>query len=136
MMKKLLLVFILAAPVFAQQQPSVVTAADYKRAERFLSPNVAPLVLGGEVSATWLPDDRFWYRNVTAEGVEFVLIDPAKKLRAPYSPTPEDTAGRGAGSGRASRGDRPPDLVAPESRPLGVPEPFLRGRGRAARSRG
>ena len=27
------------------------------------------------VRANWLPDDRFWYRNQTATGSEFVLVD-------------------------------------------------------------
>ena len=47
------------------RQSSPVTAADYARAERFLAPAVTPLVVGGNVAATWLPDDRFWYRNMS-----------------------------------------------------------------------
>jgi len=70
-----------AAP-FAAQQPAAVTAADYARAERFLGPSVTPLVSGGAVTANWLPDDRFWYRNTRADGVEFMLVDPAAKTRA------------------------------------------------------
>jgi dipeptidyl aminopeptidase/acylaminoacyl peptidase len=106
-MRKLCLFFIVCIPVCAQQPPRVFNAADYARAERFLSSNVTPLVIGGSVAATWLPDDRFWYRSSTAKGVEYVLIDPAKKTRAPYSPTAEDTAltrrprGRGAAASPA-----------------------------------
>ncbi|MBZ5497799.1 MAG: S9 family peptidase [Acidobacteriia bacterium] len=70
------------SPVSAQQ-PRALTAADYAHAEKFLGPAVTPLVVGGNVSATWLPDERFWYRNTTAEGPEFVLVDPAKRTRAP-----------------------------------------------------
>ncbi len=70
------------APVRAQQ-PVPVTAADYARAEKFLGPAVTPLVTGGAVSANWLQDERFWYRNTTASGSEFILIDPAKRTRAP-----------------------------------------------------
>jgi dipeptidyl-peptidase 4 len=70
----------LAAPLAARQQ--AVTAADYQRAEQYLAANVAPLVVGGNVSATWLPDDRFWYRSVLADGAEFILVDPTKKTRA------------------------------------------------------
>jgi dipeptidyl aminopeptidase/acylaminoacyl peptidase len=61
--------------------PAAVTAADYARAEKFLAPAVTPLVVGGSVSATWLPDDRFTYRNTTADGVEFILVDPVKLTR-------------------------------------------------------
>ena len=43
---------------------------------------MTPLVVGGSVTATWLPDDRFWYRNAIAGGAEFMLVDPVKKTRA------------------------------------------------------
>lgn len=106
-MKKVFLFVILCIPVYAQQQPRVFTTADYARAERFLAPNVTRLVIGGEVTATWLPDDRFWYGSATTTGLEYVLIDPEKRTRTPFSPTPADTAGvgrggfRGFGRGRA-----------------------------------
>jgi dipeptidyl-peptidase 4 len=70
----------LSAPA---QQPRALTAADYARAERFLAPAVAPLVVGGGVSPTWLPDERFWYRSTTTAGTEFVLVDPARRTRVP-----------------------------------------------------
>ncbi len=54
--------FAVAAPAVAQSAPKI-TAADYDRAVRFLRPNVDPLVIGGDVTAHWLPDGRFWYRN-------------------------------------------------------------------------
>ena len=60
-----------------------VTAADYARAESFLAAAVNPLVIGGTVNASWLPDDRFSYRLTTSEGTEFILIDPTKRTRAP-----------------------------------------------------
>ncbi len=44
--------------LLAARQSSPVTSADYARAERFLAPAVTPLVVGGNVAATWLPDDR------------------------------------------------------------------------------
>lgn len=65
----------------ARQQSAAVTAADYARAERFLAPAVTPLVTGGVVTATWLADERFWYRNALADGAEFILVDPVKKTR-------------------------------------------------------
>ncbi|MEI6670158.1 MAG: DPP IV N-terminal domain-containing protein [Acidobacteriota bacterium] len=63
--------------------PVVVTATDYAKAERFLSATVAPLVVGGSVSPNWLSDERFWYRSVTIDGAEFVLVDPVKRTRKP-----------------------------------------------------
>ncbi|MFI5281453.1 MAG: DPP IV N-terminal domain-containing protein, partial [Gemmatimonadales bacterium] len=63
------------------QQPRVLTTDDYARAERFMGYNTNPLVSGGAVRPTWLADERFWYRNQTADGSEFVLVDPARKTR-------------------------------------------------------
>jgi dipeptidyl-peptidase-4 len=75
------LVAILGASVVGQQR-TALTPDDYTRAERFLAPAVTPLVVGGAVSATWLADDRFWYRNAIAGGTEFILVDPLKKTRS------------------------------------------------------
>jgi dipeptidyl-peptidase-4 len=81
----LLAVFTAPAPGRAQERraeaASPVTAADYARAEKFLAPNVNPLVVGGSVAANWLPDDRFTYRSTTAAGAEFLVVTPAKRLR-------------------------------------------------------
>src|SRR4030095_1856499 len=66
--------------VVGQQRPEApraLTAADYARAERFMTYNTTPLVLRSGVRATWLPDDRFWYRVTTERGSEAVLVDPA-----------------------------------------------------------
>jgi dipeptidyl-peptidase-4 len=100
-----------SAPL-AAQSPRVFTAADYARADRFLAPGVTPLVIGGSVTANWLPDERFWYRNTTASGTETVLVDPAKRTRVvcdaqrsncPGVPSAADTAAVGGG-GRGGRG--------------------------------
>ncbi len=64
--------------------PAALTSADYARAERFLATTVNPLVVGGTVNATWLPDDRFTYRSQLGGGAsEFLLVDPVKKTRTP-----------------------------------------------------
>jgi dipeptidyl aminopeptidase/acylaminoacyl peptidase len=65
------------------QTRATVTVADYERAEKFLNYNTTPLVSNGAVRANWLPDDRFWYRNQTAAGYEFLLVDAAKATKAP-----------------------------------------------------
>ncbi len=69
-----------AKPAIAQQP--AVTAADYDRAVAFLAPSVNPLVIGGSVSANWLPDGRFTYRNQLSGGHEFILVNPARRSRA------------------------------------------------------
>ena len=69
------------AQAAAPATQNTITAADYARAEKFLAATVNPLVVGGSVNAAWLPDDRFTYRNATANGFEFILVNPAKKTR-------------------------------------------------------
>lgn len=70
----------LLVSAYAQPQP-VLTAKDYEQAQRFLGPNAEQLIDNGPVRPNWLPDNRFWYRNMTANGSEFVLVDPAKGTR-------------------------------------------------------
>jgi dipeptidyl aminopeptidase/acylaminoacyl peptidase len=76
-----------AVPIVAQQRaaesPRALTAADYARAEKFMTYNVTPLVLRSGVRPTWLPDDRFWYRVPTEAGAEFLLVDSVRGTRAP-----------------------------------------------------
>src|SRR2546426_9488566 len=97
---------LLSGAVFAQQgaaPPSALTAADYARAERFLTYNTTPLVLHSGVRPTWLPDDRFWYRVTTERGSEAVLIDAAKATRSVCDlPACRESAGAG---GRGGGGD-------------------------------
>jgi dipeptidyl-peptidase-4 len=82
----LLTCFVATVTAVAQQRseaPRTFTAADYARAEKLMGYNTTPLVFRSGVRPTWLPDERFWYRIATAEGFEFVLIDPAKGTHAP-----------------------------------------------------
>src|SRR5215469_15194176 len=92
--------------VSSQAQQRTVTAADYARAERAMSYNVTPLVFGTAVRPTWLPDERFWFRDVTPTGTETILVDPAKgtRTRCDNEPNhcgidfpPDTTGGRGRG---------------------------------------
>ena len=58
------------------QSRATVTADDYQRAEKFLGYNTTPLVVERlRCRPTWLPGDRFWYRNQGAGGAEFFLVD-------------------------------------------------------------
>ena len=70
------------APLPAKQSPVTVTAEDYARAESFLGGGTAGLVFGASVQPNWLAGDRFWYRNTTPGGTEFILADPAAGTRA------------------------------------------------------
>jgi dipeptidyl aminopeptidase/acylaminoacyl peptidase len=59
------------------------TRADYERAARFLGRNARSLVTGDVVRPAWLEGDRFWYRNTTANGWEFVITDATERMRRP-----------------------------------------------------
>ncbi len=71
-----------ASALAAQQPATALTAADYARAERYLSRNTVPLMTGTASRATWLADGRFWYRTMTESGRRFVVVDPAKRARS------------------------------------------------------
>lgn len=59
-----------------------VSGEDYASAERFL--NGDQLVFNAEVNPRWLADGtRFWYRNRTRVGMEFILVDPEAGVRLP-----------------------------------------------------
>jgi dipeptidyl-peptidase-4 len=61
-----------------------VTAADYSRASGLLPWNTADLVVGGTVEPNWIAgSDRFWYRNNSGEGFEFIVVDPIRNIQEP-----------------------------------------------------
>src|SRR5690242_15825805 len=109
----LLGLFSLSALASATAQSARLTAADYDRAVRLLGPSVTPLMSRNAVTATWLTDDRLWYRVRTNGGSELVLVDPAKKTRTvcdatgsncPGVPLNDSAAAGGRGGGRGGRG--------------------------------
>ena len=126
----ILLASVVVGASSAAQQSRAYPAANYDRAVRFLGPNMTRLVVGGTVVPNWLPDERFWYRDSTATGTNFVLIDPAKRTRGPYTPSASDTAGvgrggrGGRGGGRGGGGRGGGDVTAPS--PDGTRAVFIR----------
>ena len=119
-MRKLFWFFVVCLPFVVQPQSEVLTADDYARAEKFLAPNVMPLVVGGTVAAKWLEGERFWYRRPTETGVAYYVIDPAKRTRVPYKPDAKDTAAQERPRGR--RGFMTAAVVSPD----GKKEAFIR----------
>ncbi len=116
-------------PLASQQSTRVVTSADYDRAASQLAPSLAGLVVGGTVAATWLPDDKFWYRTTGATGPQVVLVDPAKKTRlvcdvtrsnCPGVPATADSGagrgGRGAGGGGGRGGAAGNAVTSPDGK--------------------
>lgn len=67
---------------FAQvSEKKIFTTADYERAVKFLGASTNKNVFRSNVNATWLDDGRFWYSVNTANGQEFVLINPSDGSR-------------------------------------------------------
>ncbi len=69
-----LLLLTLSLSILAQQP--ALTAADYARAEKMLSFGTSPFVDRNGVRPNFLPDGRFWYRNLMATGSEYVIVNP------------------------------------------------------------
>ena len=93
--------------VSAQQLPAL-TAQDYARAERFLGYNTSPLVDRSMSTATWLPGDRFWYRALTPQGSEFILVDPVSKTKTAAFDPAKLAAALGPASGKRYEAARLP----------------------------
>ncbi|WP_375436144.1 DPP IV N-terminal domain-containing protein [uncultured Hymenobacter sp.] len=91
----------------AQQLP-VRTTQDYARAERFMGYNTQPLVDHSSERPTWLANDRFWYRVSTAQGNEFILVNPARKTRTAAFNHAQLAAALSAASGQQYNADRLP----------------------------
>lgn len=76
----------LASALAAILLPGAATAqqSDYRRAERMLTWNTAPLVINEVTDVTWLADStRFWYRVTRPNGAEFMLVDPVLGTQRP-----------------------------------------------------
>jgi dipeptidyl aminopeptidase/acylaminoacyl peptidase len=88
-MRRFLLAALLFPTLAAAQQPRALTPEDYQRAVTKLIGHTAPLVTGWQIRPTWLDDGRFWYRNITADSSEIVMLDPIKRMRSvvPAAPT-------------------------------------------------
>ncbi len=68
-------------PASAQAQDGDV---DYRRAEMLLNWHTGPLISGDRVSPEWINgSDRFWYRNKTSTGHQFVAVNPASNSQGP-----------------------------------------------------
>src|SRR5882672_5576966 len=110
----LALALLLSTSLVAQgpRSQAALTAADYARAERFMTYNTTPLVLHSAGRATWLPGDnldRVWYRTTTEQGEEAILVDAAQATRGKCTlPACERRESEGGGGrGAAQRRDVP-----------------------------
>jgi dipeptidyl-peptidase-4 len=97
----------------AAQAGRVYTDADYAQAEKFMDYNLAGLVYHTLDQPAWLADGRLWYRDAGPDGVTYMLVDPAKRTKAPAFDQSKLAAGLTAlvGSGRRA-GSQVPTLQA------------------------
>ncbi len=65
------------------QQGRSLTDKDYERAEKFMAYNTESFIDKANVRPNWLAGDRFWYSITTAQGTDFILVDPGKKGKTP-----------------------------------------------------
>src|SRR5690348_15215506 len=98
-------------PAGAQQshstKPHSLTAADYQRAEKFMAYNTRPLVYH-DVRAKWLAGERFWYRDASPKGFQFVIYDAARGTRQPAFDQAKLAAALSAASGTTYNAEHPP----------------------------
>lgn len=71
------------AQVANARQDKMLTAKDYEYAESRLIYNTEPLVDYGSVHPNWLAGDWFWYRILTPQGSQFIMVDPSEGRRSP-----------------------------------------------------
>jgi len=64
------------------QNSNSLTEKDYQLAESRLIYNTASLIDHPSIRPNWLAGDRFWYKNQTSSGVEYIFVDPAKGTRS------------------------------------------------------
>ncbi len=84
------------------QQGGTLTDNDYAHAETLLSYGTAPLIDHDLGRPNWISGDRFWYRVLTAQGSEFILVNPAKGTRVPAFDQAKLAAGLAAASGQTA----------------------------------
>jgi dipeptidyl aminopeptidase/acylaminoacyl peptidase len=83
-MKPTIVRTVLVAWAALSSAPLAAQTVDYQRAERFLSWNASDLIAGDNVNPNWIGGtDRFWYRNKTGGGFEFLIVDAARGTQAP-----------------------------------------------------
>src|ERR1700722_8577817 len=83
-MNKLLFLGVALSWVFGvrAQQGGSLTDNDYAHAESLLNYGTEPFIDNAFGRPNWMPGERLWYRVLTAQGSDFILVNPAKGTRA------------------------------------------------------
>lgn len=74
----ILILFLSAGTISAQQSQETLTKADYDRAVQMLGFNTSKKTDRSRIRPQWLPDGRFWYQASVDGEDEFIVINPAK----------------------------------------------------------
>jgi dipeptidyl aminopeptidase/acylaminoacyl peptidase len=90
------------------QQVGTLTDNDYAHAETLLGYGTAPLIDHDPGRPNWISGDRFWYRVLTAQGSEFILVNPAKGTRLAAFDQAKLAAGLSAATGQTVDGNHLP----------------------------
>lgn len=87
-MNKLLITLVTGSCFLAaHSQQQVLTAKDYAQAESFMGYNTAQYIDHSPFRPNWISGDRFWFRDLNANGSEFILVNATTgKLSAPFDP--------------------------------------------------
>jgi dipeptidyl-peptidase 4 len=101
-------ILVFAVAVFAQSTKTALTTADYERAEKFMAYNTNQLVDRAGVRPNWVSGDRFWYRVLTPQGSEFIMVDPATGSRAPAFDHTKLAAAISTATGKTYTGNKLP----------------------------
>jgi len=72
---------LLSILILSASAQKAYTSKDYERAEGMMGYSIQQYIDRITPNPNWLPDDRFWYRVLTHEGSEFIMIDPARGTR-------------------------------------------------------
>ena len=70
---------LLSATLYAQKDS--LHTSDYDHAVQFLPFYTQQYIDHGRINAQWLSDDKFWYQDLTPEGTNYILVNPAKHTR-------------------------------------------------------
>ena len=114
-MRKIIASLVLVTTVILvnAQQSDSVTVKDYAHAVSFLTFNTSPYVDNGQVYPNWMPDDKFWYKNLNPKGSEIIVVDAAKGTISP-----SDGSQKSSGAGPRRRGFSDKELTSPDSTKL------------------
>lgn len=100
--------FAITVSAYSQSSQNALSTSDYAHAEQFLSYNVAPYVDHESVRPNWISNDHFWFRDMTANGSDFILVDPEKGTRKPAFDQQKLAASLSKATGNSYSADRLP----------------------------